>query len=215
MDDGPGMALFRRRIKHPVEGTAQVVAVTPPPPQEARGTCELRLLVQAVGVPPTTVEHRDRDAPTDRWPTPGQALPVLLDAGRPDRLEVLWDRVPAVEPREPVPAAMQVTGGVVHRSITIDGRPADAAQIQDVERMTGMDLDGDGTIAGSAAPPGAPSLSSLVQDALSAAGAPASGPAPGAGGDRLARLERLAALHASGALTDEEFAREKARLLLG
>ena len=33
------------------------------------------------------------------------------------------------------------------------------------------------------------------------------------GGDPVERLERLAALHASGALTDEEFAAAKARLL--
>jgi hypothetical protein len=33
------------------------------------------------------------------------------------------------------------------------------------------------------------------------------------GGDPIERLERLAALHASGALTDEEFAAAKARLL--
>lgn len=233
MDDGPGMALFRRRIKHPVEGTAQVVAVgAPPPAGSARATCELRLLVQAMGVPPTTVEHRERDAPADRWPAAGQTLPVVVDARRPDRLEVLWDRVPAAAPREQGPAdavatvlggltgaiagdAAALVTGATHRVITINGQPADAGQIQDVERMTGMDLDGDGTVAGGAAPPGTPSLSSLVQGALSAAGAAASGPAPDPGADRLARLERLAALHASGALTDEEFEREKQRLLGG
>ncbi|MEO1057318.1 MAG: SHOCT domain-containing protein [Actinomycetota bacterium] len=43
--------------------------------------------------------------------------------------------------------------------------------------------------------------------------ADASVPAEGAGTDRLADLERVAALHAAGVLSDEEFAAEKARVL--
>jgi hypothetical protein len=38
-------------------------------------------------------------------------------------------------------------------------------------------------------------------------------PAPSGGGDSLADLERLAKLHQSGALTDAEFAQEKAKIL--
>ncbi len=41
----------------------------------------------------------------------------------------------------------------------------------------------------------------------------ASVPAPGTGSDRLADLERIAALHAAGVLSNEEFAAEKARVL--
>ena len=40
-------------------------------------------------------------------------------------------------------------------------------------------------------------------------------PAPPGHADNLARLERLAALHDSGALTDDEFAAEKRTLLGG
>ncbi|MDX6696877.1 MAG: hypothetical protein QOE65_274 [Solirubrobacteraceae bacterium] len=46
-----------------------------------------------------------------------------------------------------------------------------------------------------------------------AAPAPAAGPAPGT--DTLARLERLQKLREAGALTDEEFSAQKARLLAG
>jgi hypothetical protein len=38
-------------------------------------------------------------------------------------------------------------------------------------------------------------------------------PAPATGGDTTAELERLASLHQSGALTDEEFVAAKAKLL--
>jgi hypothetical protein len=44
--------------------------------------------------------------------------------------------------------------------------------------------------------------------------APAPAPAPAAaGGDTTAELERLAGLHQSGALTDDEFAAAKSKLL--
>ena len=49
-------------------------------------------------------------------------------------------------------------------------------------------------------------LQSAAQDALTAQAATA-------GGDTVAQLEKLATLHASGALSDEEFQLAKARLL--
>lgn len=64
--------------------------------------------------------------------------------------------------------------------------PVHAQALQAAEAATGMDLDGDGRVGG-APPP--------------------------AGGDRVAQLERLAALRSSGALTEEEFEAEKRRLL--
>lgn len=45
--------------------------------------------------------------------------------------------------------------------------------------------------------------------------APPAAPPPAAPQDRMEALERLAALHNSGALTDEEFAFEKRRILAG
>jgi Short C-terminal domain len=68
-----------------------------------------------------------------------------------------------------------------------------------VERATGMDLDGDGSIGGSVPPP--------------APGTPAPPPTAAPSDDTVSRLERLAALHAQGVLTDDEFAQQKAKLL--
>ncbi len=51
-----------------------------------------------------------------------------------------------------------------------------------------------------------------AQGAEPAAPEPAA-PAPAAGGDSTAELERLAQLHQSGALSDEEFAAAKAKVL--
>lgn len=52
-----------------------------------------------------------------------------------------------------------------------------------------------------------------AQAAYAATQAPAAAAAPAAAGDTTAELERLASLHQSGALTDDEFAAAKAKLL--
>jgi hypothetical protein len=49
--------------------------------------------------------------------------------------------------------------------------------------------------------------------AAAASPAPAAPPAGGLSDEALARLERLAELHAAGVLTPEEFAEQKARIL--
>ena len=54
-------------------------------------------------------------------------------------------------------------------------------------------------------------------DPAAAVASPATAPAPEAqaanASDRIAQLQQLASLHTSGALTDEEFAAEKAKVL--
>jgi hypothetical protein len=58
----------------------------------------------------------------------------------------------------------------------------------------------------------------LVWGGAPAAGAATAAPAsaqPASGGDTVAQLEKLGKLHDSGALTDEEFAQQKARILGG
>jgi hypothetical protein len=76
--------------------------------------------------------------------------------------------------------------------------------------------------AGAAAPPAAPSIPATVAipgipgDTASlpwATSPVAAATAPSANGDSLAQLKKLASLHDSGALTDSEFAMEKAKIL--
>jgi hypothetical protein len=93
--------------------------------------------------------------------------------------------------------------------VTVDGAPASPDQLRMVEGLVGMDLDGDGAV-----PPGAPDLFGGLQQMMAAVPPPGPPSAPHAGGgDRLAALERLAALRDSGALTEDEFQAEKRRLL--
>ena len=60
--------------------------------------------------------------------------------------------------------------------------------------------------------PFGPDGAGIGMPAMAAAAAAANG-SPAAAGDPVAQLERLAALHAAGALTDAEFAAQKAKLL--
>src|SRR3712207_992670 len=90
------MRLFRR-IKDPVEGTAQVVSAT----QWTSGSwqnAELTLVVQALGVEPFTLRHKCM-CRADKWPYAGMSLPVTFDREHQDRLDVDWDRVPSGKDR--------------------------------------------------------------------------------------------------------------------
>ena len=209
---------FFDRIRHPVQGTAAVTAATSPEgmrsPQEVRMT----LAVQGLGFDPFTVEHAEK-CHTDRWPTAGMHLPVVFDADRHERLEVEWDDVqpgqaapPSQQPAADLPPEAQaiveqvtrafpdaqVTTHVETKVVDLSDDPEAAKQmLGTMEAATGMDLDGDGRIGGAGVAPPAASPS----------------PAPSMGDATVSRLERLAALHKHGALTDEEFAQQKAKLL--
>jgi hypothetical protein len=107
------------------------------------------------------------------------------------------------------------TGTFTAHSITVNGKPATPADVHEFEQITGIDLDGDGRVAGGS-PGAAPQdrLQRLLGEAMARAdqGAADQGAAdPSA--DRIALLERLAALRASGAITAAEYESEKSRIL--
>ena len=87
------MGLFTKlRMKEPVRGTAQVVSATAHRGDSSWQDIRLTLVVEADGVPATPVEHRGM-CRADRWPSPGDVLPVTVDRRKPKRLKVEWDEV--------------------------------------------------------------------------------------------------------------------------
>lgn len=191
------MRLFRR-IKDPVEGTAQVVSCSAYSGEGVWQNTRLTLVVQALGVEPFTVEKHCL-APASRWPHPGTQLPVVFDREHTDRLDIKWDAVPTGQERarEQAEALRSALAGQPQAQTTthtqvidLTGDPqARGAILGAVEAMTGQDLDGDGRVG--------PAASAAPQE------------------DPTSELERLAKLHAGGALTDEEFAEAKRRVLGG
>ena len=179
-----------RKMRDPVDGVAQVVGSTQPPDSATSGNVNLTLVVQADGVAATTIEHSCL-APTKKWPYPGETLPVTFDRTDPDRLKVRWDDVPdsadvSKQQAEALAAQLNSGGGSV---VSAGG---DVSEIVEAlqQQFPGAQVQVEGQ-QGFGQPP------------------------PSADDDRIEELERLAKLKESGALTEEEFEREKARILAG
>jgi hypothetical protein len=198
------------RMKDPVRGTANVVSATPLD-RSSHGTarCTMELIVQADGLTPTAVTHRDDDTPVERWPSSGAMLPVTVDREKPERLRVEWDEAPmanasalaAVPTPSPPPAE--------HHSIRDEHPeiPPEAAAI--VDQLTSM-------FPGATVNVAEPTVVHLSDKITGDASTVLAGLANALGeGDEVSQLERLAKLHESGALTDGEFAEAKAKLLGG
>jgi hypothetical protein len=187
-----GDAFKARRMKDPVDGTAQVIGSTQPPDSATSSNVNLTLVVQAEGVSAVSIEH-SCIAPTKKWPFPGQTLPVTFDRADPDRLKIRWDDVPeagdvAKQQADALAAQMNQGGGA--QAIQAGG--ADVGEIVQAlqQQYPGAQIEVEG------APPESRSM-----------------PAGGEDEDRVAQLERLAKLRDSGALSEQEFEREKARIL--
>jgi hypothetical protein len=124
----------------------------------------------------------------------------------------LGQPVPPSTPATPAP----VQADVAKLTATFASRPqvqvfgaASPEQIKQAydmaERFMNTDLDGDGKVAGGAAAAGGSPMAGMF-GAMGAAAEPAQA-------DVVDQLERLAKLHETGALTAEEFAAEKKKLL--
>ncbi len=189
--------LGSKRMKDPVRGTAQVVGASGAPDHATSANCKLTLVVNADGVPPTPIQHTCI-APISKWPYPGTTLPVTVDRADPERLKVEWDEIQtgsaqAWQSAEAIAASMggataapQGSGGI---TIHAGGQMDDATRAQ----LAALGLDPEALIA--------------QAQALRAA-AP-----PPAGDDVSDQLHKLAELHASGVLTDDEFAAAKRKVL--
>lgn len=89
----------RVRIGDPVPGTAQVVSCSQWVSDNASSAnCGMTLVVHAEGIEPFSREYSCLVKP-ERWPFPGQALPVTVDRRNPQRMRVDWDRVETSDER--------------------------------------------------------------------------------------------------------------------
>lgn len=199
------LSLLRGKPKDGVRGTAHVVSSTAHSGRATYQSCRLNLVVQVEGMQAYSVEH-SQICPANKWPRPGSVVPVVVSRKHPSTLKIDFDAVPdqadvarqmAEQQAEMLrnagsagsaTIATAATGAMGSPQVTIVG--GTAADIPpemraNLEQMLGVDLDGDGRVGGAAA----------------------------GSDDRVAQLERLAQLRASGALTDAEFEAEKRRLL--
>jgi hypothetical protein len=207
------------RMKDPVEGTATVVGYSERHEQKGdRVVLNAQVIVEASGMASATVDAKP-EIPASWMPVKtGTTWPVQVDRTNPSRLKFLWDRVQppaggATAPAAPMaalqgfslPPQVQVFGGTME-----DAKQA----IELAEETMGMDLDGDGKVAGGRAAPTA-GWAGLTGWSAMGVPTPAASPAQPASDDPVSKLERLAKLLDDGAITREEFDAQKKKILGG
>jgi Short C-terminal domain len=214
------VGLFSRRSKDAISGTAQVISSSYYRGDAAYQSCHMELVVTAEGLAPYSVGV-DQIVSRKKWPQPGLVVPVTVSASNPRNVKVDFSSLPtgrdraraiaeqqAAFLRGETPPAGGALSGLAAANVqfvggTIDDVPPE--KLAKLEAMLGIDLDGDGTIGANDTPGYDPS-STHANDTPGYDGTTATD-------DRIGQLERLAQLHASGALTDDEFAAEKRRIL--
>lgn len=204
------------RMKDPVDGTATLVGYSEIHVQKGSDVVlNAQVIVEAQGLASTTV-NANPEVPQSWMPVKvGTVWPVRVDRTNPERLKFLWDRVQPPAGAAPAPAPPPVATGFPQAfgfppSIQVLGGSMEQAKqgIEMAERMTGMDLDGDGKVAGGAAPAGGSPFAAWLGPQM----APQA-PAPAADSDPVSRLERLAKLLDAGDITREEFEAQKKKIL--
>jgi hypothetical protein len=197
------------RMRDPVRGTATVVSssdyrdsTTVAPSWTG---CSMTCVVQADGVPAQPSHQRAMTAPTAKWPWPETVLPITIDRAQPAEWIVHWDELQTsteINNAQADALASAMRGE--------SGAAAGLSGVAGLGSATAIDTRGD------------PGLRDQVLGMLHAQGVDVDGlqgqraeaPASGSGtDDPLARLEKLDQLHASGVLTDAEFAEQKAKIL--
>jgi hypothetical protein len=89
-----GILDFFMGIQDPVEGEYRITSASKPPTSSSVGSCDMVGEVSGAGIRPRVHEHTSPFTSIEKWPRPGDVLPVLFDRDNPDFLKVLWKRVP-------------------------------------------------------------------------------------------------------------------------
>src|SRR5918992_1547450 len=88
------MGLFGRKRRSGVRGTARVVSTSQAPHAATHGSLRMTLVVEAPGIPAYRHDFSKFAVRVDKWPHPGEVLPVLVDTDDHGDGDVLWTGVP-------------------------------------------------------------------------------------------------------------------------
>jgi len=211
-----------------IRGTAQVVSTTGYFGSSVLQNATMNLVLNAQGMSPTAVLFKGL-IHNQKWPHPGQVLPALIDPADPQRYSILWEEVPdskdvAAATAQGIAAAMagdpsqlaNVLGTTTFSNVQVIGNASSVTPEQKAKLAAfGIDID---SLVAQAKSNGtfqeAPSVMA-GSDAAAAIGQffGGAGGAAVSAEDTTSALERLAALHTAGSLTDAEFTEAKRKLL--
>ena len=104
-----------RRMKDPVAGELLVTGISAPSPDASFSTADLAGVLSGEGIEPRAVRRAGLVA-TEKWPKPGQKLPIIVDRADTSRFVVEWVKVKAasetgLEEAERLAAAMRAGAG--------------------------------------------------------------------------------------------------------
>jgi hypothetical protein len=81
-------------IQDPVQGEYRITSASKASGSSSVASCDMVGEVRGPGIGPRTIEHTSPLTSIDKWPRPGDVLPVLFDRDNPEFLKVLWKQVP-------------------------------------------------------------------------------------------------------------------------
>jgi hypothetical protein len=218
-----------------LRGTAQVVSTTAYFGGSVLQKARMNLVLNAEGMSPRAVLF-DGLVHHEKWPHAGQVLPALIDPADPEKYSILWEEVPnandvATATAQGIAAAMggdpsqlaNVLGTTTFSNVQVIGDASSVTPDQKA-KLAAFGIDIDSLIAQSKASgtfqPGTPTVlqgadaaAALGQFFGGAGGAAITAAATAE--DTTSALERLAALHTGGSLSDAEFTEAKRKLLSG
>jgi hypothetical protein len=93
-----GILDFFMGIQNPVDAEYTVTACTRRRSAAPFSSCSMRGIIHVAGMPPREMQHDSPLTPRDKWPVPGQVLPVIVDRDDPYFLRVKWEKIAAVQP---------------------------------------------------------------------------------------------------------------------
>jgi hypothetical protein len=204
-----GGLVFGRRKKDWLRGTARVVGVTRPPHAATHGRLVADVVVEAPGLPAYATEYKEMVVSISKWPGPGEVLPVLVNPKDHTDLDVLWDEVKtgdevSRERAEQMAQAMRAQSDPSAWSshASPGALPDVGVDVAIADTLRQMFPEAQVTIGSEvpSAPPGTSDRPPTVVASQSTT-------------DPIVRLEKLAALHASGIVDDVQFAALRAQIL--
>jgi hypothetical protein len=90
-----GILDFFMGIQDPIEGEYRVTKASKKSTTSSVASCDMVGEVSGPGIAPRVHEHTSPFTPIEKWPRPGDVLPVLFDRDNPVFLKIEWKKIPA------------------------------------------------------------------------------------------------------------------------
>ena len=206
-----GMGLFGRKRKDGVRGTARVVSSSQPP-HATHGSLRMTLVVEAPGIPAYSHDYSKFAVRVDKWPQPGDVLPVEVDPDDHGQVEVLWDDLPTVrdaarQEADQLAALLRQQQGQGPAPGAVPGGPGVADMVGQLQQMfpgATVNVGGAPVDAGVPPPPGSGPGTPIP---------PVNVVADRSDADPVERLEKLARLRDAGVVDQAQFEQLRAQIL--